>query len=149
METYFLVNEQTEECIVQPHELENVQENINVKLKNRIGTCTKEDGFICDVRNIELLKNSRVSRISGDVFFTVKYESVSLKPSKGHIYHSTIIRIFDEGFFCQFKNIRIFVPNTETMQHKVFNVGDTMKVEITNIRYEDRQYQCIGHYLEE
>ncbi len=144
METYFKSTSQVEDVLIHPRDLSRLSECVRDKIRERIGKCTKEDGFVCEVSNIRIMQENTISRITGHVIFKVNYTYTSLKPEKDHIYPAKIIHVFDEGVFCEYQYIRIFVPHSS----KTFQVGDTISIRIQNIRFEDKQYQCIGHYLE-
>ena len=69
--------------------------------------------------------------------------------------------IFQHGIFSGFKNLKVLIPiNTlENWTHehssnifkngkKQISLKDTIPVEITDIRYENCKYSCIGKLIE-
>lgn len=144
MTSYFIQKEKEEDVLLHPAECGDIKKHIHEKIRKHIGECTKEDGFVCDIQEIEILKENIISRVTGDVFFKAKYKYTTLKPEIGHVYEAKVLQKFEEGLFCEFQGIRIFVPFDTDVQ---IDLKIPIRVEIRNIRYEDRHYQCIGHYL--
>lgn len=144
MASYFVHKEREEDILLHPEECGNIKKYIHDKIRKHIGECTKEDGFVCDIQEIEILKDNIISRVTGDVFFKAKYKYTTLKPDIGHVYDAKVLQRFDEGLFCEFQGIRIFVPVDSNTSIDTKNL---IRVNIQNTRYEDRHYQCIGHYL--
>lgn len=150
-----LVNE---EIIIRPSELDKVHDTIVKKINEKIGTCSLEKGYIVGVENIyrHILQN-KISRNSGNCIFNVSYNIQTLKPTKGHVYEATIVNIFKEGIFCEYKNIKILIPISElkeyefcqfipsfTCKDKNLKIGDKITVVIFAVRYENKNYKCIA-----
>ncbi len=134
-----------EEVLLQPDELGDIRARLSAKIVERIGTCSREQGFVMDMTDIHIYPSqNHISRTSGNCFFRVEYTLHYLKPEKGHIYEASVLHVFGEGVFCTAHNMKIFIPKpTPPLQPQ-----DTIRLQIENVRYDNRQYQCIGKWLE-
>lgn len=90
-----------ETVILEPKYLDmNIDRHIKRKLKlSKIGTCTKEQGFIKDLQ-ISKIKPSPISMADGNICFAVKYEIHALKPKPGNTYLSKSISVFSHKEVC-------------------------------------------------
>lgn len=149
------------EIILYPSELNDIHKNIDTKLRKRIGSCTKENGYIIDIHEIYHDKTTnKISRVSGNCIFTISYKMTTLKPEAGHVYKAIVNCIFKEGIFCEYNNIKILIPISEiknyTFQNSKFinksksiEISNIIQVHINIVRYEDQNYQCIGRMIED
>lgn len=158
---YLIKSVEKTQIVLRPNELTNIQSNLEKKIRKKVGTCSKEKGYIIMIHNIQRDKKLQniISRVSGNCIFTVSYDICSLKPEIGHVYKVLVSSIFKEGIFCEYNNIKILIPNSELQSFSYQNeklvspeytiqTGDWIKIRIHNVRYDDQNYQCIAR-LEE
>jgi DNA-directed RNA polymerase subunit E'/Rpb7 len=154
--TYEKLYTQTEQMVLSPKELCQIQATILNKLNQKIATCTKAYGYITSIQHLHSYHNI-ISRFSGDCIFTVRYSFKALKPEIGHCINVSVDAIFKEGIFTQYAGMNILIPSNEcpgwTYTNGMFKnetsnraicVGDTIEIRITCIKYDHHQYKCIG-----
>jgi DNA-directed RNA polymerase subunit E'/Rpb7 len=153
----------SETVILSPTELSNIYEHLQEKINNRKNNCTKTDGIITEINEIDWNSlTNKISRISGNCIFNVNYTAKVLKPENGHIYTTLVNIIFKEGIFTEYNNIKILIPSdsmdgwsfrdgvmekTEIGGVSRIETGDWVKVIIRKTRYETSNYQCIGELI--
>lgn len=147
---------ETSDIILRPDELTHIELNIEKKIRKKIGMCSKEKGYIIMINNIQKKIQNIISRVSGNCKFKVSYNIYTLKPENDHIYNVLVSNIFKEGIFCEYNRIKILIPVSCLTQYvfenktfindnkHIIQTGDWIKVQITNVRYDDQNYQCIA-----
>lgn len=116
--------------------------------------CSLEDGYIINIYpNIEIIDNNIYSSTES-VIFNVKLTVDRLKPLIGMCVDSIIIRVMCSGILCETHNVmKIFIPSSsitnnewdeDTQSFDKLQTGSTIPIEITKIRYENRNFNCIG-----
>ena len=145
--------------ILTPNELHNIIDNINKKVKLKIGSCSKDNGYIIDIKNIKIQYNI-ICRYNGDCDYFVLYDILYLKPEKGHIYECTVKLIHEYGVICMFKCIEILVPkdmlsnwtfNPITLEYKkddrIISVNSIITIRVFLTQYKYNKIQCIGELI--
>jgi DNA-directed RNA polymerase subunit E'/Rpb7 len=136
----------------------NIYNVILSKIKEKyINTCSEKNGYILDILKINHIDISGINDCSNNLFFKVDCEIQMLLPTIGKKLDCNIDMIFQHGIFSGFKNLKVLIPiNTlENWEHdhssnvfkkgdKKIQVNDPILVEITDIRYENCKYSCIG-----
>lgn len=136
----------------------NIYKVILSKIKEKyINTCSEKNGYILDILKINHIDISGINDCSNNLFFKVDCEIQMLLPTIGKKLDCNIDMIFQHGIFSGFKNLKVLIPiNTlENWEHdhsinvfkkgdKKIQVNDPILVEITDIRYENCKYSCIG-----
>ena len=139
----------------------NVREHLLEKTKTMMeGTCSKENGYIIEVKEIEEIIDNIIAPATSTVFFTVKYRANILKPVIGEVVKGKICMIFQYGIFVDIMNImKILIPatsmdnfeynNNEYDDNKgnVLSKGKEVSIKIISFKYEDKQFSCIGDII--
>lgn len=140
----------------------NIYDAILSKIREKyINTCSEKDGYILDISKINHIEISGINDCSNHLFFKVDCEIQILFPTIGKKIDCGVDMIFQHGIFSGFKNLKVLIPiNTlENWTHehssnifkngkKQISLKDTIPVEITDIRYENCKYSCIGKLIE-
>ena len=146
----------TEPVILTPAELQTSRDVITTKLQAKVGSCTKEYGYILSIDLIDFKSTTNViSRTSGNCIYTVSYTMTTIIPKPEQVYTGRVNLIFIEGIFSTWNNIKIIVPmdmivgwtfehDKFTCEDRTIRVGDLIPIKLTNVRYDNNQYQCIG-----
>jgi DNA-directed RNA polymerase subunit E'/Rpb7 len=148
----------TEKIYVEPNQLNsNLINYIKNKIKQQIGTCNPEYGYILKIYDdIEISKNRISSNDSGS-FFQVKFTINALKPKKGDMYEGKVCMIFSEGIFVDvLEKIKILIPK-DVLKGFEYNkngnyfeglgkikLEDLLYVEINIVKYDKGKFSCIG-----
>ena len=140
----------------------NIHEVILSKIKEKyINTCSEKNGYVLDILKINHINISGINDCSSNLFFKVDCEIQMLLPTIGKKIDCDVDMIFQHGIFSGFKNLKVLIP-INTLEHwvhdhsgntfkkgkKKINLKDTIPVEITDIRYENCKYSCIGKLIE-
>ena len=140
----------------------NIMEEINKNVRKKyIDTCSEKNGYILDVLSCDNIIHSGINDCSNNLFFKVKCKVQTLLPKIGKKITCSIDMIFQHGIFAGFKNLKVLIPiNTlKNWNHdhtknifqkgkKNLKVKDSIDIEITEIRYENCKYSCIGKLIE-
>lgn len=117
-------------------------------------TCSEEDGMIISVENITKLDNT-ISKDSCYVNFSVTFLAKVIKPEIGMSLEITPTLILSKGIFGKiYDTINLFIPennikdwsfdeNTFKKGKKVINKDKSVKVIITDIKFNSTKYNCI------
>ena len=125
---------------------ENIKNTIIEKLKDNIekDDCSYENGYILSINKILSYTSNYISNATNMVVFTVVFNANTLNPKIGSIYEGKVVSIHNSGFFVEIKNkikvLIVIVNNTESIPKK----DDIVKIEITDIRYQNKKISCIG-----
>jgi len=157
------MNTITKKCkiVIEPQELSDINNHIYRKLESFVGDCTKKDGYIISIDTDFKIISNIISRVSGNCIYYIFFKIQTLKPEDGHTYGALVNRIYPQGLFCEYHNIKIIIPS-ESMDgwefensiyinkstDKSISKGDWINVLINVTRYDNRSYQCIGSLLD-
>lgn len=135
----------------------SIGENIRkILLKDKLHSCSKQDGYIIDILEILSYEKNRLSRTGSSVIFDVVFSAEVFLPRYGSEIEAVVkIIFFKKGLRLNSYNLNIFVPATNLKDWEFKNdsivrgsesirSGDTVIVVITNTRYEKKRYDCIG-----
>ena len=140
----------------------NIYNIILSKIKEKyINTCSEKNGYVLDIFKINNIIISGINDCSGNLFFKVDCEIQILLPTIGKKIDCNIDMIFQHGIFSGFKNLKVLIPintledwkydhskNIFTKAKKEMKLKDIIPIEITDIRYENCKYSCIGKLIE-
>lgn len=140
----------------------NIHEVILSKIKEKyINTCSEKNGYVLDILKINHINISGINDCSSNLFFKVDCEIQMLLPTIGKKIDCDVDMVFQHGIFSGFKNLKVLIPintlekwvhdhsgNTFKKGKKKIKLKDTIPVEITDIRYENCKYSCIGKLIE-
>ena len=133
----------------------NIEKHLLNKLKKIMeGKCTLDNGYIIDVKRIVNIGDNKIGRANSLVIFNLTYEAEILRPKKGDILYGTVCMIFHHGIFVDVNGkMKVLIPAT-SMPAYVYNQidnsfgpiskGDKLSIEIVMIKYEKKQFSCIG-----
>jgi DNA-directed RNA polymerase subunit E'/Rpb7 len=157
----------TEHITIQPSELSRVKKTILSHLQAKVGTCTREHGYIVKILKIlPIPQNVNISRTSGMCVIEVKYKAKTLIPQVNSIFEAKVMHLYPEAIFTGvdlgMENIlHIIIPQSKDdwkvdsecntgfirpLQASI-SVFQIVKVRIIDTRYVKCQYQCIGELL--
>jgi len=126
---------------------ENIKNTIIEKLKDNIekDDCSYENGYILSLKKIVSYTSNYISNATNMIVFTVVFEANTLNPKIGYVYEGKVISIHSSGFFVQIKNkIKVLIVIVNNNLESNTKKDDIVKIEITDIRYQNKKISCIG-----
>ena len=141
---------------LKPDELYDVNSSIYNKINEKcFGFCSQDVGYIISFNNIVKINNNIISRSGNEIVFKVSYDVNVFKPNIDDEYEAIITNIFDEGIILEYLNkIRILIPKSNLNEngfeftnntYNNWNIGDTINIKITQIKYEKNNFICIAN----
>lgn len=144
----------------------NISEKLlNKAIKDYIGHCTKDLGYILSIDSIEEITDNCVTSANSDAVFTVKFKATVLKPEKQKIFTAKVCMVNADGLFVDVYNtMKVLVPRaflkdftfekSKTDFHykkgkQSISVGSIIQVKITNLQYSGNKFSCFGDIVEE
>ena len=120
-------------------------------------TCSEKYGYILEIIKLNQILLSGINDCNNNLFFQVECETKMLLPKIGKKINCKIDMIFQHGIFSGFQNLKVLIPITN-LDNWIFDISnnffkkgsqkmkinDLIQVEITEIRYENCKYSCIG-----
>lgn len=140
---------------IESHILKNLETNIK-------GKCIYNYGYILDIRKILKITDNTINRANSTNIFNVDFEAEVLKPEIGLICKGVVCMIFQEGIIVNVKNkMKVLIPldllnkkysiNRDVVVNEsekvIIRVGMDVKVEIVMIKYERKEFNCIGKII--
>lgn len=150
-------------CIDNDKLNKNIYEHILTKIKeSTINDCTKEHGYILDIKKIINIKDNYISNVNCDTIFIVEFLAETLKPEIGKKFDGQVCMIFPGGIFLNIKdkqkvlipisklNKYTYDPINKNFKHdkKIIKEGDTINIEITGTKYSKQSFSCFGNMIE-
>lgn len=142
----------------------NLDDNIFKKLYTLYnGTCSKEYGYILNVKRLVSINDNIISSSNSNIIFDVSLEIEYIKPVLNQILTGKISMIFEKGLFIDIiDKFKILLPSinipdyiydkdkflTKDRKH-ILSKGDIIKIIITQLKYENHQFKCIGKLYDE
>jgi len=147
-----------------------ILEHLRRKLKDsKVGTCTKEHGFIKEIEINKVLP-SEISMCDGGTRFSVTYSVQSIMPKQGNVYMTKSVLVIKHNNVCcvistiddTFDNkFQIFIINGNTIDDKYkFNdcecsipiLGHQIDFVLSNIvvdtvEYRDKKFIVTGKHI--
>jgi DNA-directed RNA polymerase subunit E'/Rpb7 len=134
----------------------NLDKHILEKLQTCIiGTCDYENGYILSVNKILKIGDNKINQMSSCIF-TVSFLATVLKPEIGAQFVGKVCMVFNDGLFLEVHNkMKVLVPYTTfdtftfdndkfTKDNRIIREGSEVNIEITMIKYEKKNFNCIG-----
>lgn len=136
-------------------------EKINTSM---VGNCYKEYGYIMNLHpEIKIIDNN-ISSSNSNVIFTLKICLDLLKPSIGDIYCGKIFMVNESGILAKIMNkMNVFISHKTLVNFTYTNIkiekytngkinlklDMDINIKIIFFKYEDRDFSCIGKYINE
>ncbi len=122
--------------------------------QNRDKLHSQKDGYIVEIVKIIDWSN-QVSNITGNILFNTNLLVNSIILKKNLEIPVTVTMILAPGILCNYYDIKIWVPISNTNGFKFISnmlikkkqqisVGSTVDVKISEIRYEKKKFSCIA-----
>ena len=138
--------------------ISDIRNIILTKIKNKYTkSCSEKNGYILEIMKLNEILFSGINDCNSNLFFKVDCQTKMLLPKIGKKINCKIDMIFQHGIFSGFKNLKVLVPisnldkwnfdissNSFQKGSQLLKVNDFIQVEITEIRYENCKYSCIG-----
>ena len=129
---------------------------ISQKLKDSVGQCTQEYGYILSVGKFKII-DTEISRATSETIMVVLFEAETIKPTVGSTLKATIstcvsghgIYVYSHGKVKILVSERTlkgfkFESGAYKSENRTFMTGDEIDVTITAIKYDKNNFQCIG-----
>ena len=149
-------------CLESKHLYYDLNENLLNKTREVcINECSKEIGYILDVKRIIKIKDNYISNVNSSVIFVIDIEVESLIPYLNNIYTDKVCMIFSGGLFMTINDkIKVLIP-ANSMEEYTFDINkvfkgpekqiikenDIIKVKITGIKYSKKNFSCFGEFI--
>ena len=141
--------------------IQDINNIILTKIKDKYTkTCSEKNGYILEIIKLNKILFSGINDCNYNLFFKVNCQTKMLLPKIGKRINCKIDMIFQHGIFSGFKNLKVLVPisnldkwnfdvssNSFKKESQQLKVNDLINLEITEIRYENCKYSCIGILL--
>jgi DNA-directed RNA polymerase subunit E'/Rpb7 len=130
------------------------------------GTCTLNNGYIISVSSITKILGNNISIDGSLVVFNVVYEAVCIKPTVGAKLSGKVCMVFAQGIFVDVSSKMkvlipvanmpkfsyessstdsdVFVYREKKKIKKVIKRDMTIDIEIKMVKYDQKQFSCIG-----
>ena len=139
----------------------NVGYYILKKIKNNMeNKCTIEHGYITKVIRILKIISNLITPANSLVIYDVIYEAETIKPVKGLRLTGKICMVFEHGVFIDIINrMKVLIPTSKLKGYKyssssftdeygnVLKVNTEVDIIIDMIKYEKKEYSCIGELI--
>jgi len=125
--------------------------------------CTKENGYIIEVKKINRIKNNYISGNNCEIIFEVDIDAEILKPEINKIFTDKVCMIFSGGIFIDVKNkFKVLIPlvylyglvfDQENKNFKnektgfIIKENDVIDVKITGIKFSKNNFSCFGELI--
>ena len=138
------------------HIFEHVKESLHDE-------CSKEYGYILDIKKgIEIIDHE-ISRLRNDLIFTVSFKANTLNPRTGDEVEGDVCMIFSDGVFVNIKDkLKILVPCSNLLEYtynhdensfirkdgKKIMMGDIIKLVVQASMYNENKISCFASLKE-
>ena len=141
--------------------ISDINNIILTKIKDKYTkTCSEKNGYILEIMKLNKIIFSGINDCNSNLFFKVECQTKMLLPKIGKTINCKIDMIFQHGIFSGFNNLKVLVPisnldkwnfdvssNSFQKDSQQLKVNNFIDLEITEIRYENCKYSCIGKLL--
>lgn len=116
--------------------------------------CFKQIGYISEINTIEEILDNDISSCNSKICFTLKLNIVALKPILNQTIDGTVAMFFKNGILIIVCNcLKILIPSNSiegdydhiNNRFGPYTLGQILRVKIVNIKYDNKNYCCIGH----
>ena len=120
--------------------------------------CDQDYGYVEKISEDITIVSNTVSAVGNSVNFLCRFGIKCFKPIIGQKYSAKVCMIISNGIFAELSGkIKVLVPYNKMEEYKydpekgVFRKGkksiktqDVIEVELTLIKYENKNFSCIG-----
>jgi DNA-directed RNA polymerase subunit E'/Rpb7 len=149
-------------CLEPEYLSKNLMQSLIEKARTTwVGKCTKEDGYIINIKSIISIKNNYISPSTTSIVFILKLSAEVLKPMIDDVLEGHATMVLQQGIFVSVEEkLNILVPFSKLDEYdfdKIDNIfkkkdeplktirkGDRVEIKISAIRYEKNGFNCIG-----
>ena len=150
---------------VEPQYMNNkIRDTIHQKVSEKfVNTCNQRDGYILKIDPKFTIINSGFNDCSSNMFFKINTQIEVLFPKYKSQVECQINMIFRHGIFAGQNELKVLIPDDTISDYKYsekdscyvhkkdrnleIKNGMNILVEITETRYENRKFSCIGKLL--
>lgn len=141
----------------------NINNHILSKLKElAINDCSKEYGYIIDVKRIKKILDNYISNVNSELIFIVLFEAETIKPQIGSIFEDEVYLALKGGIFFEIKNkFKVLIPPSSLSEYSFsqdtkeyvkglckIGKGTRCRIKITGVRYMNKNFDCFGEVIE-
>jgi DNA-directed RNA polymerase subunit E'/Rpb7 len=127
-----------------------------------VGKCTKQDGYVLSIERIARIIDNHISASTNSVVFSLFVEATILKPDVGLKLQAKVNYVLSQGIFAYAEGrLKLFIPYSQLADYTFasnefkhnhnpeicIKINDTIPIEITAIRYEKNNFDCIAKCL--
>jgi DNA-directed RNA polymerase subunit E'/Rpb7 len=140
----------------------NIMNHLLAKIKvSTRDECSKEHGYILDVKTVKIISNN-ISSANSDIVLKVEMVADTLKPKEGDIISGKVCMIFQSGIFVDISGkLKILIPLSELAGYELDGTSthyargmseikkdDIVKVKIKATKYDKRSFSCFGSLVD-
>jgi len=122
----------------------NIKKSMDKTLK---GTCEKDIGYFVEILSVVSLNDSRIENSSSDISINVTFKVSVFKPVIGKVISVKILYLYNEGILISYDNFLKLIIPCDTYNEHNHKEQDVVQVEITDIKYDDKQFKCIARLV--
>lgn len=132
---------------------------IHTELYKRVGTCTKERGYVVSISAIKIQGNY-ISRTGGECIFKTSFDTQYLLPRVGVPCTITVHTVLPDGIWGTHAYVNVYVPSSMltnwTLVRGSFtsscggsiSIGSPVDVYLTAVEFHDGDFSCLGEIKE-
>lgn len=122
--------------------------------------CTKENGYVIDIKRIKQIKNNYISGNNCEIIFELDIDAEILKPEINKIFTDKVCMLFSGGVFIDIQNkFKVLIPlsslynfifdqELKLFKNEITSViiqeNDSVNVKITGIKFAKNNFSCFG-----
>jgi DNA-directed RNA polymerase subunit E'/Rpb7 len=131
-----------------------------------VGKCLKRYGYIIEILHFTYDREYILSRVNQYVYVKCQLEVLSITPKVGQYYYGIVKTVYPRGMFVSMINIfdtlipldlleksgYVYVPSLATFENaetrRRIIVGEIVNVELTNVHYDSKTFNCIAKLVD-
>jgi len=118
-----------------------------------IGKCYKEYGYILDILDNPKIKDNKILN-SGYIKFLITFKAQTFKPTIDLKLNAKIVAMYENSILLEANSMKLIIPSknlefkyisktTCLLDDKKIEISDNIKVIITQIKYQNKSFNCI------
>lgn len=130
----------TIECIP---DISKIEDGLYELVKQKFEfTCSKKYGYILEVLEIVSIRSCKISIYNGSTLVQCDIRVRCLLPKVGQKMTGDVLKVYTQGIKCIVSNcLKIFIPTNSKVK---FTQGESIPIQITQIRFQKGKYDCIA-----